>query len=290
PMVAWAAMAARSVTWVAAGQPWRSDAVGCPSCESRILYEGETWRCSAACGLERPDPEVWLEGELVRTGAGEAVGLRLALPGRFNRANAAMAAVAAGFMGVPLQEALGAMASVATVGGRYDVVRLASGHLDVDARLLLAKNPAGWAELLQLLDPAPTPVVVAINARIADGRDPSWLWDVPFEALRGRPVVACGERWRDLAVRLRYADVDHVAMTDALAGLVEVTGGGRWTGRRQPTTAQPHRASGGGDLPVRVDVIANYTAFQELRLQLARAGARSVVGRSPLAQATGGGG
>ena len=33
--------------------------------------------------------------------------------------------------------------------------------------------------------PPPAPVVVAINARIADGRDPSWLWDVPFERLAG---------------------------------------------------------------------------------------------------------
>src|SRR5918912_4019682 len=76
-------------------------------------------------------------------------------------------------------------------------------------RLLLAKNPAGWAEALDLIRPAPVPVVVGINAGVADGRDPSWLWDVPFERLKGRLVVATGERGRDLAVRLRYADVEH---------------------------------------------------------------------------------
>ena len=46
------------------------------------------------------------------------------------------------------------------------------------------------------------------------GSDPSWLWDVPFERLAGRPVVATGERCRDLAVRLRYAEVAHETVPD----------------------------------------------------------------------------
>ena len=78
----------------------------------------------------------------------------------------------------------------------------------------------------------------AINARIADGKDPSWLWDVPFERLAGRLVVAIGERSRDLAVRLHYADVEH---------------------RHQPDPrAAPSAAAGASE----VDVVANYTSFQ----------------------------
>ena len=42
------------------------------------------------------------------------------------------------------------------------------------------------------------PVVVGINARAADGPDTSWLWDVPFERLAGRSVVATGDRRLDL--------------------------------------------------------------------------------------------
>ena len=98
------------------------------------------------------------------------------------------------------------MAEVAR-GGRP--LRHRSGSAGPEARLLLAKNPAGWLEVFDVLRPPPLPVVVAINARIADGRDPSWLWDVPFERLAGRLVVASGERSRDLAVRLRYAGVEH---------------------------------------------------------------------------------
>jgi hypothetical protein len=85
------------------------------------------------------------------------------------------------------------------------------------------------------------PVVVAVNARAQDGRDPSWLWDVPFEVLRGRPAVATGERSRDVAVRLRYAGVEHIRVDDEAAAL--------------------RAAQGRGQL----EVLANYTAFQTYR-------------------------
>src|SRR4029077_18341247 len=128
------------------------------------------------------------------------------LPGRANRANAAMALATAAVLGADRSVAGRALGSLDEVVGRYAVVD--SGG--VQARLLLAKNPAGWLEVFDFLRPPPLPVVVVINARIADGRDPSWLWDVPFERLAGRLVVASGERSRDLAVRLRYAGVEHI--------------------------------------------------------------------------------
>jgi hypothetical protein len=85
------------------------------------------------------------------------------------------------------------------------------------------------------------PVVVAVNARAADGRAPSWLGDVPFEALRGRHAIATGERSRDVAVRLRYAGVEHVRVDDPTAALAAAHGSGP------------------------VEVLANYTAFQTYR-------------------------
>jgi lipid II isoglutaminyl synthase (glutamine-hydrolysing) len=131
------------------------------------------------------------------------------------------------------------MAAVSDVVGRYSTVEVNGAR----ARLLLAKNPAGWAEVFDMLLPPPSPVVVAINARTADGHDPSWLWDVPFELLRGRRVVATGERGLDLAVRLHYAEVDHV---------------------RVATPREAVRAAGAPE----VDVVANYTAFHQFLAQL----------------------
>ena len=76
----------------------------------------------------------------------------LALPGRVNVGNAAHAAAAAELLGVAPAEAFAAMASVQAVQGRYSEAVLAPGRR---GRLLLAKNPAGWVEMLELLDSEP---------------------------------------------------------------------------------------------------------------------------------------
>ncbi len=265
PLVAWAAAGARKVTWVGAGLRWKSDAAGCPACGGRVVFGSERatgapgpgrpaagpgaspveqgWSC-ASCGFSRPALDFWLEPEGLQSWAVLASGptfqLDLALPGRCNQANALMALAGAVALGADGESALRSMATVRDVSGRYATVEVG----EVKARLLLAKNPAGWAEVFDMLRPAPAPVVVAINARTADGRDPSWLWDVPFELLRGRRVVASGERGLDLAVRLHYAEVDHV---------------------RQPDLVTAIGAADGAE----VDVVANYTAFHQL---LARMG------------------
>jgi UDP-N-acetylmuramyl tripeptide synthase len=242
PLVVWGAGAARDVHWVGAGLRWQLDAVGCPSCEGRIEFGEGTWSC-ASCGFARPEPEadlmwssdgtataVWRDGRTRR--------VELTLPGRFNQANALLAAVAAEACGVDALTALKAMEGVEEVAGRFTVRAFG----EVRARLMLAKNPAGWDELLELVAGGASALVVSINARVADGADPSWLWDVPFERLAGRTVVATGDRFRDLSVRLQYAGVDHVTEAD-------------------PVKAVMAAADGTGEV---VDVIGNYTAFHDL--------------------------
>ncbi len=255
PLVVWAAAAAPRVVWVAAGLGWRLDAVGCPACEGRIeftdagLTDGQAngpaggWSCR--CGFARPPVDVWLEdrpdGSTVAAWAdGRRLPVVLAIPGWFNRANAVLAAAGAEGLGVPAERGLLAMAAVGEVAGRFTVRPIAG----VSTRLMLAKNPAGWQELLGLVRPGTGPVVVGINARIADGRDPSWLWDVPFEQLDGRPVVATGERCLDLSVRLRYAGVAHTTVADSVAAV-----------RTAGVAADPGTA---------VEFIGNYTAFADL--------------------------
>jgi UDP-N-acetylmuramyl tripeptide synthase len=144
-----------------------------------------------------------------------------------------MAVAAARVAGVDPEDALAAMVGIANVAGRYREVNLGPAS----ARLLLAKNPAGWNEILDFLTAPPAGVVVAVNAQGPDGYDTSWLWDVDFERLAGRPVVAAGERALDVAVRLRYAGVAHEVCADPLVAA-----------RRLP--------------PGKVELVANYTAFQ----------------------------
>jgi CobQ-like glutamine amidotransferase family enzyme/UDP-N-acetylmuramyl tripeptide synthase len=258
PLVVWAAGTAPKVIWVNAGLLWRGDAIGCPACDGKIIFSDSDapgneasggWSC--VCGFARPHPDARLIDGHLATADGRRLPLHLRLPSRANRANAAMAAVAAGVMGVDESDALAAMAVVTDVEGRFATVT----HAGVTARLLLAKNPAGWTELLDLLEGGTEPVVIGINARIADGHDPSWLWDVPFERLSGRLVVATGDRRKDLAVRLRYAGIDHMTVENQLDALTA-----------------PGAAA--------VQYVGNYTSFQDLRRLLPGSARQEPVRRS----------
>ena len=242
PLVVTAVLGARpsaqGVLWVGAGQPWRRDAPLCPRCGAVWTAATESWECGA-CGLARPAASWQVTGDGLVAPDAELVRADLGLPGRANVANAAMAAAAAACLDVPVDASLAAMREVTDVAGRY----LRTQYAGSGVRLLLAKNPAGWAEVLAELEERSLPVVLSVNARVADSTDTSWLWDVPFERLRGRQVVATGERAADLSLRLLYAGVEHTRQPDALRALELM------------------------DCP-EVDVAANYTAFTSIRDRL----------------------
>jgi lipid II isoglutaminyl synthase (glutamine-hydrolysing) len=235
PLVVWAASSAPNVVWVAAGQEWKDDAWSCPACGGVMQRPDDDWFCGE-CGFRRPTPSWALSGDEVLDPHGSAWPIKLQLPGRANKANATTSAAVAAAFGVPPQTALERMHSVTAVAGRYDVV----GYRGREVRLLLAKNPAGWLETFSLIDAPPAPVILSVNARGADGTDTSWLWDVDYSRLAGHPICVIGDRKLDLAVRLEVAGVDfQVCESPAEA-----------------VTACP---------PGRIEAIANYTAFQDLR-------------------------
>src|SRR5216683_2603795 len=183
------------------------------------------------------DPLVaWAAGS-----AGVVRDLDLSLPGRANKSNAVMALAVAGLFGADVDQALPNLRAVVSVAGRYTTVQRRGRML----HLLLAKNPAGWLEAFDVLDPDGRPVLLAVNAQVPDGKDTSWLWDVDYRVLHGRPVLLAGERRIDLAVRLEADEIafDLVDGIDAAVDMVPPGG---------------------------LDVIANYTAFQQIRATLGR--------------------
>src|SRR5262249_53174611 len=242
PLVAWAAGQARQVTWVAAGQRWHDDSWCCPQCGSHLRRDGEDWYCGE-CPNRRPPVRWVLAGDEVIDPSGRSRPLNLALPGRANRANAVSAMAVAEVFVFSARQAMGAVAQVRSVAGRYTQVERNGTAL----RLLLAKNPAGWLEALDVLVPPPVPVLLAVNAQTPDGKDTSWLWDVDYRRLPGRPVCGAGVRQLDLAVRL---EADEVAFW--MAGSIDEA----IDAARSPS----------------MDVIANYTAFQQIRAALGRVG------------------
>jgi lipid II isoglutaminyl synthase (glutamine-hydrolysing) len=241
PLIAWAAGAATDVIWVAAGQRWHEDSWCCPRCGSHLSRDELGWRCGE-CEFARPPSRWVLDGGSVIDSKGRVHDLSLTLPGQANRANAVVALAVAGEFGVDATQALPRLREVTSVAGRYTQVERHGRQV----RLLLAKNPAGWLEAFDVLDQPPVPVLLSVNAQEPDGRDTSWLWDVDYRVLRGRPVFAAGERRLDLAVRLEADQVPFELAENVDAAVDRVDGD-------------------------RLDVIANYTAFQQIRVALGRA-------------------
>jgi UDP-N-acetylmuramyl tripeptide synthase len=238
PMVVFAARVAPHVTWVASGQRWHDDSWVCPECGSHIERAGSDWFCTG-CALRRPTPQWSVDGDAVIDPTGERHIVHLRLPGRVNRANAATALAVAAQFGVRPADAVPHLGEVASIAGRYATVRK-GGHT---IRLLLAKNPAGWLEAFDMAEPVPT--LLSINARDPDGLDTSWLYDVDFSPLHGRHVLITGDRAMDLAVRLHVNEIAFEHVTSFGRALAATPAG-------------------------RLEVIANYTAFQDIRAELDR--------------------
>ena len=118
--------------------------------------------------------------------------LELPLPGLYNVYNALAALAAALRLGVDLEAAVGALSGVEAAFGRVETIAVAG----VPVSILLIKNPAGANEVLRTLrleaardrngDGRGLDLWIALNDRIADGRDVSWIWDADFELLAGR--------------------------------------------------------------------------------------------------------
>ena len=231
-----------NVVWVAAGGSWSNDSVSCPRSGEVIVREQGHWYSTGA-DFKRPNPQWWFDDEALYGPDGLVLPMRLALPGAVNRGNAAQAVAAAVALGADPGKAVAAVCMVDEVAGRYRTVRIGT-H---EARILLAKNPAGWQEALSMVDKHADGVVIAVNGQIPDGEDLSWLWDVRFEHFEQTRVVAAGERGTDLAVRLGYAGVEHTLVHDTVAAIESCP-------------------------PGRVEVVANYTAFLQLNRRLARRG------------------
>jgi UDP-N-acetylmuramyl tripeptide synthase len=195
-----------------------SDSPRCPRCDGELGYSCVLyahlghWSC-ASCGLARPAPQVQASkvdllgpgsSRLQLAAPGLETVLDVPLPGLYNAYNALAAVAAATACQLPVP----AVAAIERVtAGCLRMERIAvPGH---DIYLAMAKNANGYSEVMRSLagDGQPRWLLLGLNDCAGKQPDLSWIWDVDFDALRGRvpAAVATGNRAADLAVRLKYA-------------------------------------------------------------------------------------
>jgi lipid II isoglutaminyl synthase (glutamine-hydrolysing) len=221
------------------------------------------------CGNERPRPEVTAERIELRGMAGSrvlvatpdgAVDISLPLPGLYNVYNALAATACSLSLGLGLELVERGLESFAAAFGRAERIEIGRRALSI----LLIKNPAGANEVFRTLVASSTregadgtlDLLIALNDRIADGRDISWIWDADFEILTDQveKVVCSGTRAAELALRLKYAGVPSERL-EVVEGLGQAL-------------THALRAEGAGPLYA----LPTYTAMLELRELLAERG------------------
>lgn len=202
--------------------PSAIDSDRCPKCGERLRFErifySHLGHYSCPNGdFDRPRPDVTvtevvqadLDGtEFVVDIDGVPRRMRCGLSGTYNLYNALAAVAAASGLGLAPTVTAEAVRTTEAAFGRVEKTEVQGRTL----WLLLIKNPAGFAQVLDtfLVGRTEPRVMIAVNDLPADGRDVSWLWDVPLESLAPvhPEVVTAGTRAYDMALRLHYAGTE----------------------------------------------------------------------------------
>ncbi|HLV97195.1 MAG TPA: Mur ligase family protein [Ktedonobacterales bacterium] len=209
------------------------DARTCPNCGADLEYSLRFYShighyTCPNCGHKRPTPALvatevtkeQFDRQRVTLSGAEGTGAALlALPGFYNVYNALAAATVASGLGIEWSAVLAGLERFRPAFGRGETIEAEGRTL----RLMLAKNPTGFTEVLRALfaeNPAKH-LLLALNDNAADGRDISWVWDVDFEQLAGKDLALTisGIRADDLAVRLKYAGVSGAVEENISAAL-----------------------------------------------------------------------
>lgn len=179
-----------------------------------------------------------------------SVSLPLQLQGVYNIFNAAAAlCLTQAIIGTSLneQKLYAALSNVTPAFGRGETLLVGAMPLE----LVLVKNPSGFRLGLRSFLPDDYATMIAINDNYADGRDMSWLWDVPFESLKKQGVSTVGGiRAYDMALRLQYDEVTVSYVEPSLS------------------TALQHFITANPDQPKRI--YCTYTAMLAIRRELAK--------------------
>lgn len=211
----------------------------CSNCGSEYTYDLRFYshighyRC-AGCGQERPQVSIAaqkVENEsfdrlrIQITSPEQAGEIIVPLPGLYNIYNALAAIATAQALGLAWEPTVSGIEQFKPAFGRGERVQVAGRTI----RMLLAKNPTGFNEVLRTLfhgnensDGTQAKnhqrhVLFVLNDNIADGKDISWIWDVDFEqALQSfATLTIAGTRARDLALRMKYAGLEMQEMVIA---------------------------------------------------------------------------
>ena len=106
--------------------------------------------------------------------------------------------------------------SYSVVNNSFKNVKPAFGRMEefqIDGqkyKIILIKNPTGANAVINILRKINNKnILIALNDKIADGTDVSWIYDTDWEKVGDvKQIVCMGTRRYDMAIRLKYAHIE----------------------------------------------------------------------------------
>ena len=180
--------------------PHAVDSIYCPSCGQPLTYQGVylshlgDFHCPG-CDFHKSklavDSRQWPQ----------------ILIGLYNKYNTLAAVLAAQQLGIAEDTIRDTIANFQAAFGRAEELTVNGKRV----RILLSKNPVGMNETIRaVLQVGGQTTLLVLNDRTPDGTDVSWIWDVDTEKLveQGGTMVVSGDRVYDMALRLRYSQIE----------------------------------------------------------------------------------
>lgn len=165
----------------------------------------------------------------------EAIQYELNLTGIYNILNSLAAFTLGQVKGFEIEKIISALEKTDPSFGRGEKIIIPQipgrNFKQIEVRLFLAKNPAGYEQILEILKNEPksftaptSKYIFILNDNVADGRDVSWIWDIDFfkSNLKLPSCICSGNRAEDMALRLKYAEVSKTyVVTPDIGELIE---------------------------------------------------------------------
>ncbi len=199
-----------------------TDSTHCPQCGTKLLFSKIAYSHLGKYTC----PNCKFTNENIKDKIDESIPVVLA--GTYNMYNlqAALKTAREAF-DISYKEIGKSLASFTSAFGRQEKIT----YKNRDFFMILSKNPAGFNQSISVITETTIPrsdlgtslknsvqpqnntkvrpctVLLALNDRIPDGRDVSWIWDVDFEELvnvAGK-IIVTGDRAYDMAVRMKYS-------------------------------------------------------------------------------------
>ena len=173
-----------------------ADSMYCPHCAHKLTYEAITyshlgnWSCPH-CHLKRPQLTVDSFSSYP-------------LAGVYNQYNVLAAVTMANQLGFHEQQIVTAFKQFKPAFGRQEILQ----YKGKNVQFFLSKNPTGFNQSLHTIrDLQAKYILIALNDRIADGRDISWIWDIDTEILNefAQNIIVTGDRSYDMGLRMKYS-------------------------------------------------------------------------------------